>query len=523
MKQLFRVLVMWLIGSAVLLGQGGQLDPSFGESGAGFQTTGTGDPVPYSLLTLADGSFLLAGFTNSSTQRDWVIARFTPQGLPDPTFGNGGRLILDLQGTNEAGGAMVQLVDGSLVMAGYVSNSNDQEEVIIAKFDGNGNFQSSFGVGGLLTIDFGEEVERVRNIGLLPDGGILIAGHSYGSNGGKILLGKVMPDGSLDMSFGTNGIQKVAIGYDEVYVYDLEVLSNGQFYLAGSAGFGMEQDAVVLRFNQNGSLDNSFGTGGVYLLESYAGYDDASAFQVNTDGDLIVCGSVQVEAGGYDFAVHSFKLSANGSMDTGFGIDGLSIIDLGEDGMEYPYDLILQQDDKFLICGSSPAIETDVFVMRCHPQGDLDFSFGAEGVSTIDFGTPLEVGYSMNFHQDGDLLVAGGYGDIGNAGYFLAKVKTGQTVTTKELLTEESLQVYPTISSDRVHISMNLEDSSRVEVRLLGQDGRLMASMMNEWVQAGQHEMDVMLPETLGQGMYWCTLQIANELISKPLIIPANR
>lgn len=522
MKQFFRVLFLWLIGTTVLHGQDGQLDPSFGESGAGFRMTGTGDPVPYSLLTLTDGSFILAGFTNSSTQRDWVIARFTPSGHPDQDFGEEGRLILDLQGTNEAGGAMVELIDGSMVMAGYVSNDNNEEEIIIAKFDPSGSFQPTFGVGGLLTIDFGEEVERVRNIGLLTDGSILIAGHSYGSEGGKILLAKMMPDGELDPTFGTNGTLKLAIGMDEVYVYDLEVLSNGQFYLSGSAGYGIEQDALVLRFNSNGSLDNAFGTGGIFLLESHPGYDDASAFKVTEDGDLILCGSLQLEAGGYDFAIHHFKLSANGAMDTAFGLDGISITDLGE-GMEYPYDLLLQQDGKWLICGQSASISSDILVARYHQQGDLDFSFGLEGISQLDFGTPLEIGYSLNFHQDGDLMVAGGYGDIGNAGFVLAKVQTGQTLNTKEVLTEESLLVYPTISSDRVHISMNLEDSARVEVRLLGQDGRLMASIMDKYVAAGSHDMDVMLPVTLGQGMYWCTLQIANELISKPIIIPANR
>ena len=141
--------------------------------------------------------------------------------------------------------------------------------------DRPGNVDLTFGSGGLTTTDDGSSYDTVRDMVLQPDGKIVVAGYVSNSDTSGILLARYNPDGSLDTTFGTGG-KTLTTGYS-VSSPALALQSDGKIVLAGyryvnsTTGY----DFLVLRYDASGRLDSSFGTGGAVTVDMGSASDTA--------------------------------------------------------------------------------------------------------------------------------------------------------------------------------------------------------------------------------------------------------
>lgn len=225
-----------------------------------FATTGVtalSTPVNYEAfvgaMAQADGKVVAAGNFGTSQGSDLVLARFRADGTLDAGFGLGGIALHDAGSISDSLRAMALLPDGRIVVVGQSGG-----RALIARFGADGGADASFGTGGFFkTGVVGAANARLATLSVLPDGALLGVGSVMLADGEHVLMVKVDPNGALDRSFDQDGVRVVreALGSDP----RSQRLADGRIVVAARAPGWLR----VMRFAADGSLDPSFGSGGI--------------------------------------------------------------------------------------------------------------------------------------------------------------------------------------------------------------------------------------------------------------------
>jgi uncharacterized delta-60 repeat protein len=194
---------------------------------------------------------------------------------------------------------------------------------------------------------------------------------------------------ALDPSFGSGG-KVFATGAP---ITDIALQADGKIVAVGTQG----GDFVVQRYNPDGTLDNSFNSGGVRTID-FGGTDHAEAVAIQADGKIVVVGST---SNGDNIAVA--RLTAAGALDTSFDTDGLKTIDFtgaGESGNA----VVIQSDGKIVIAGTTGS--NFAFVRLNAADGSFDTTFNGTGKQTADLGG-TDIAYSVALQSNGAIVAAG--------------------------------------------------------------------------------------------------------------------
>jgi uncharacterized delta-60 repeat protein len=436
-----------------------------------------------------DGSIMVAGTAvnaaqsaGSSTAEDFQVTRLLPWGALDPTFGNRGTVMTDFAGQSDYAAAVAVQPNGRIVVAGSAVGTDPvtqetSSDYALARYQPNGSLDKSFGTGGKATTDFyGASADYLAGIVVQRNGQIVAAGSSTIGPGLGLIQGmsidlvRYNADGSLDTSFGNNGriftqiptpnsapgtydalnaeaaVQQsdgkiLVVGYDQTNQDLLAIRYNangtldatfgqggivlqpvgwgassvviqpdGKIVLAGT-DFNVNDpqapsDIALMRLNTNGTLDKSFGTGGEVLTNIAGGYDFAGGVALQSTGAIVVAGSIgsPFPFGG-DAAV--LRYTPTGALDTTFGSGGIA--DLAATGFTGPTSVVVQSNGQILIGGSANgATDIDLAVARLNADGSLDTSFGGSGtgIALADFGYQAVVN-ALTLQPDGSIVAVG--------------------------------------------------------------------------------------------------------------------
>jgi uncharacterized delta-60 repeat protein len=307
-----------------------------------------------------------------------VAAADGAQGTLDANFGTGGLVLTDFGGLDIAN-AVATAKDGRIVLAGETEVGGNIS-FALARYTRDGSLDSSFGSGGKVTTDLGA-VEFANAVALAPKGRIVAAGHTS-AGGGDMLLVRYLSNGSLDPSFGIGGVVETDLGGGET-IKAISVQTNGKIIAVGASTSGGNTDFVVARYMSNGALDPHFGFGGVVTTE-FGGLDDiASAVAVQKDGKIVAAGAS--DAGGtVEFALARYN--SHGVLTPGFGTGGLVTTSFGPGSIDVGFGVAIQDDGKIVVGGGHLAGGTvDFAAARYRPDGSLDPTFGTGGLVTTAF------------------------------------------------------------------------------------------------------------------------------------------
>jgi uncharacterized delta-60 repeat protein len=328
----------------------------------------------------------------------------------DPTFGIGG--IVDTPfGNQQAAQAIVVQPDGKLVAAGGRAG-NGFSDFCLARYDADGGLDLGFGTGGKVTTDFDGNTDVANALLVQPDGKLVAVGVTVDPAGGgaeRFGLARYLPDGSLDPAFGSGGKVRVPLGTIAA-AQGAALQPDGKIVAVGYTNFfGSGSDFVIMRFDDHGVLDPSFGSGGIVEVDLGAGTfgnDEASAVVVQPDGAIVVGGSAERDADVEDFALARF--TSSGDLDGSFGTAGVVYTDfLGT--QDTLFGLALQPDGNIVGVGFTVrpgAPNWDLSMARYLPDGTLDVGFGTNGRVMTSFGT-LDSGQAVTLQPDGKIVVAG--------------------------------------------------------------------------------------------------------------------
>jgi uncharacterized delta-60 repeat protein len=206
-------------------------------------------------------------------------------------------------------------------------------------------------VGGKVITPIGSGIDEARAAAIQPDGRIVAAGYSIvGSQGGDFALARYNTDGSLDASFGTGGKVVTPIGTAGDNAHALAIQSDGKIVAAGLSDVGPTWDFALARFNPNGTLDNTFGTGGKVITPIGTSDDVANDVIIQPNGKIVAVGWSESNLPSYDFALVRYNI--NGSLDTSFGMGGKVVTPIGN-STDFGTAAALQPDGKIVVAGYS--------------------------------------------------------------------------------------------------------------------------------------------------------------------------
>jgi uncharacterized delta-60 repeat protein len=397
----------------------GSQDTAFGTDGVAVVDFGD-DPAEAQTAWLKDtGEILFGGFVERDNTNDWALAlaQLTPAGAIDVSFGTNGRAEFNVPGETTESIRDLLLVDDTIYAA---VNAADAEDFVLAAFDSSGAIDGGFGSGGLQQLDFNGLVDLSLDLST-HQGGILVTGFAASpdvSAQRDLALARYGLKGTLDASFGTNGRAQAGLtGPVNVTVTDAARRGNAGALVAGYIGstFG-GRDLMVAAFDASGLLDTSFADQGFRILDFDNALDQANAIRVLADGRIIVAGTSRTPSGSEDMTV--LRLLADGSLDTSFGTQGWVAIDV-DGGNDSAQSLTTQADGKIVILGDaqfpSQGNIRNFVLARIEADGALDASFGTAGLSELnidsfDFSNSLAQLASghliLGGSSDGDFVIA---------------------------------------------------------------------------------------------------------------------
>ncbi len=296
-----------------------------------------------------------------------------------------GGKVTTVFGHNTAFDVAIQ-TDGKIVVVG---GSGD---FALARYNPDGTLDTSFGSNGLILSDLGEPFDEAFAVTILPDGKILLAGAAGCDN---FALARYNPDGSLDIGFDGDGKVTTDFGSCD-RAFAVAVQADGKIV---AVGHSLEaQDFALARYNADGSLDVTFGNTGKVVTD-FGGYDAPTGVSIQKDGKIVVGGA----GGPNDFALARYN--PDGTLDASFGISGKVLTDFG--GYDAANDLALQADGKIVLAGVG-GVFNGFAVARYNTDGTLDASFGDDGrVTTRFFGESVETANGLAIQPDGKIVAVG--------------------------------------------------------------------------------------------------------------------
>ncbi len=390
-----------------------RLDGSF--SGDGKQTLDFGFPAmsdqANGMVVLPNRKIVSAGYVTQTGFNDsFAVARFNPNGDPDPSFSGDGRRVADFSAVSDTGTAVAAQADGRIVVAGYGQNGTNDYEFGVMRFTVAGRLDTSFSGDGKRMTDFtaaGDDDEAYA-VAVQDDGRIVVAGYSNEGAVNKFAIARYRLDGSLDGSFSQDGKRTIGFpgGTGDDEAFGLTIQPNGRIVVVGESARGPgDFDFAVARLLPGGNVDDAFSGDGRRLV-SFAGSDVGRAVAL-AQNRIVVAGDSNQEGGEYDFAVAALR--GDGSSDPGWSQDGKRLDSFGSSSGDRADGVAIQPNGKVLVAGTAfEQTDTHFALIRYRSNGTRDPSFSGDGVRFTDFAEgPYDDANAIGLDSGGRIVVAG--------------------------------------------------------------------------------------------------------------------
>ena len=379
---------------------------------------------------------LCPGIATAAIVLTWFISPQVAQaaaGDLDPTFGTVGMVTTDISRSTDIANAVAVQADGKLVVVGQTYKNNDfsGEDFVVTRYNTDGTLDTTFGRGGKVRTDFPGLAAVPSSVVIQSDGKIVVAGGAFPlfTFLGNFELVRYNPNGSLDRSFGNGGI--VTTTFPEgSYAFDVALQPDGKIIAAGTVfvdfnpGDISDTDFALARYNSDGSLDTTFGNGGTLMTDFFGNEDDAFSVLIQPDGKIVAVGSANNPASYYDFA--AVRYLSNGTIDTTFGVAGKVSTDFGDQNFDRARSAALQSDGRIVAAGFAISQNGGVqnfAVARYTSNGILDTTFSGDGKTQIDFGNCCQSATKLLLQSDGKIITVGGSnGESGDDDFLLARL-----------------------------------------------------------------------------------------------------
>ncbi len=386
-----------------------------------------------SVVAQADGKIVLGGHAYNGTDFDFALTRYNADGSLDTSFGSGGKVVMPVGSSTDYGRNVAVLSDGKILLGGYAISAAGNLDFAVTRYTSNGSLDTSFGSGGKVVTPVGAGADYGLSMTVQSDGKIVLGGYGDGgATGNDFALVRYNADGSLDTTFNGSGKVLTPVGRGADFGQSVAVQADGRILLAGVTYGSGGSDFALVRYTGNGSLDTSFGTGGKVVTSVAPSYDSALSVVVQASGKILLGGYTQNASYSNDFALARYN--ADGSLDASFGTGGKVVTPVGS-GSAIGVSLALQDDGKVLLGGlaANGANGDDFALVRYTADGALDTSFGA-GTGKVVFpigpGGASDQILAVTVQSDGRILLSGSGGNGSSSDFALVRLNADGSFDT---------------------------------------------------------------------------------------------
>ncbi|GAB5400379.1 MAG: hypothetical protein Aureis2KO_19640 [Aureisphaera sp.] len=451
----------------------GTLDITYGDNGGAFFGQVS---IPHwgGYLTVQnDDTILLAGSSGNLAG----VGRFNSNGSLDTTFGTEGEVFLDFTGNDSESKAIGVQSNGKIIVAG-ISYLGATPRFATMRLNVDGSPDATFGDNGLLIETFLGFSSRLADVTILPNDDILAIGQTGLASGvGAIAMIKYKEDGTPDLSFGDNGYVLTNVsGLQAGKGMFVEV--NGNILVVGETRTDLDglRNVIVTRYLENGTLDNSFGDEGVVITSVHesSNIDEyPTAVSVRENGKIMVAGFSSDGSGSMPFAI---QYDGSGNLDPSFGVNGIAVFN-GQDTHDRIYDFIIQPDNKVIMCGVRYVQnEHKPVLIRFDESGDLDPSFGEDGIALIDMYDSF--GKSLWYQSTGKLILGGSTIFPDNSSALTTfRVHSGFDLGILDFGTGSSFSIIPNPVNENTALTYSLINEEVLSISLYDSSGKKIKDM----------------------------------------------
>lgn len=407
-------MVTTLFCSAAAVAQSGSLDTSFGTDG--WTTTDFGGAFDWveRIAEQPDGKLVAVGM--GGPQNRFAIARYTAEGVLDPTFDSDGMRIMGQ--TGGSAGLAVQ-PDGKIVV-GAMYLGSPTWGFLVARLDETGLNDPTFGNGGVATVSAGTQ-PHVETLAIHLDGKVVVAGSSYFGGNWEWALARFDEDGTLDTSFG-GGLVRTDFGAtSDDHLYAVIALDDGKVLAGGES----ENEAgrrvfTLVRYEADGDLDPTFGDGGVVVVP-------ADEFFGGTIRDLVLLPDNKILAAGIGADSTLLRFNFDGSLDDTFGVDGIAVAEPSA-GYNWFNQVAVDALGRYIVGGTATVSGVrHPSLARIDEFGVLDLTFGDQGFVIGSFETSWEQGGPVIITTEGRIVTGGQAGVVNvDTDFLLARYFNGE-------------------------------------------------------------------------------------------------
>jgi uncharacterized delta-60 repeat protein len=386
----------------------GDLDTSFGTDGLVIIDLG-GNELAQSVAVQRDGRIVVGVNSLDFIGGDFRLIRYNANGTLDNSFGFGGFTETDFLGF---GGIVTSVrIDAQerILAAGYIQTSsqlNQDIDFALARFTPNGSLDTTFGSQGKVLRNH-STFDSLAEIAIQADGKIVVAGASRPYEGGvDFALFRLTSTGRPDFTFANGRVVLTDFygSYDHVHAIALQ--SDGRIIVGGKCDRANQHDFALARYNTNGTLDATFGGDGKVFTRLTSQNDSCSALLLRphpSGGEQIIAtGSTAFNSQQGDFAMACYL--PDGTLNFGFGLGGIVVTDF-TGNYDSARTALLQQDGKIVLAGMHYSFNYCALA-RYDANGGLDTSFGNGGkvITTLGSSSHIE---QVALGVNGEIVAAG--------------------------------------------------------------------------------------------------------------------
>ena len=384
----------------------GDLDTTFGTGG--FVTTNFGlgpffQNYGQSIAIQTDGKIVMGGyvFDNSSggtSTNHFTLARYNTDGSLDTSFGTGGLVVTPnfTSGSSDICFSIGIQSDGKIIMCGQTTPSSSNYSFALARYTTTGTLDTTFGLGtGIVTTSFGSFISpytksTATSLVIQPNGLIILGGSSLNTvtNKTKFALARYNTNGTLDTTFGS-GVGLVITDFGTIQDelgFSITLQSNGYIVLGGQISSGSVYDFAIVRYDTQGNLDASFGVGGLYKLNVPTFNSYVASIKVQTNDYIVFGGTTSDPTSVVPQYWLLGRLDTTGTLDPTFGTGGTVSTSLTSPSTLSANSVAIQTDGKIVVGGTynlNSSAAVSFALARYTTNGTLDTSFGSAGNGLI--------------------------------------------------------------------------------------------------------------------------------------------
>ncbi len=308
-----------------------------------------------SLVLLDNGKILVAGYylyqvdpTLPNAQYEFALGRFNSNGTRDSTFGINGRVHSQIGERHEAYGKTLAIqADEKIIVGGYMYKTGGYTNCLV-RYHSDGKIDSSFGLYGIAEMPIGG---YISSIAIQKDGRILFMGNDSKNNSTFISLARFNNNGTIDKTFDNDGLVTTSLGVmGDISGNMLTLQSDGKIFITGYAILETDKKSshiALVRYNVNGSLDNTFDKDGIVLTQIDSNRSSASSIVIQSDRKIVISGNTTISTTSYPCLI---RYNSDGSLDSTFDFDGKVVVPV--EFRAGSSSVVLQSDNKIVIAST---------------------------------------------------------------------------------------------------------------------------------------------------------------------------